>query len=89
MTGPFDALLVGLEGELERKDVDTVGGLLQVILLESAEIRPMHYGFMNLDPQSPARAMKIEVERGRWVQHDQTAKLAVPLIEPARSSGST
>lgn len=78
-----DALLVGLEDELERKGVATVGGLLQVILLDPEGIRPMRYGVMNLDPESPARAKKIEVEKGRWVQHDQAAGLTVPLTEPA------
>lgn len=84
-----DALVAGLEAELGRKGIDTVGGLLQVILLGPDGIRPMSYGFINLDPEGPAHAKRIDMEAGRWVQHDIAAGLEVPLAEPSRllSSG--
>jgi len=78
-----DALFVGLEGDLQKKGVDTVGGLLQVILLDSSGIHPLRHGFITLDPDGPANAKTIEMNAGRWVQHNLATGLDVPLMEPA------
>ncbi len=78
-----DALLVGLEGDLQKKGIDTVGGLLQVILLDSSGIHPLRHGFITLDPEGPANAKTIEMNAGRWVQHNLATSTDVPLMEPA------
>jgi hypothetical protein len=78
-----DALLLGLEEELRRKGVDTVGGMLQVLLLDSGGIRPMRRGFVTLDPEGPVQARMMEMKAGRWIQRDLGRGLEIPLMEPA------
>lgn len=78
-----DKLARGLEAELQRFAADTVGGLLQIILVQPDGIRPLPYGFVNLDPDHPAEAMEIEARAGRWTQRDLTGNREVPLLEPA------
>lgn len=77
-----DRLLVGLEEELQKQGIETVGGLLQVILIDSAGIRPLRYGFVTLDPEGPPYAKSMQMEAGRWVQRDEARRLEVPLVEP-------
>jgi hypothetical protein len=79
-----DMLLVGLEGALQGKDVDTVGGLFQIILVDQGGIRPLRYGFLDLDPELPARAKTMEMVAGRWTQSDLATGETIPLIKPAR-----
>ena len=78
-----DALLIGLDAELAQHGIPTVGGLFQVVLLEPGGIRPLRYGFINLNPLNPARALGMEMEAGRWRQIDLTERRAVSLQEPA------
>lgn len=82
-----DALLFGLEAELERQGIDTVGGLLQVILLDSRGIYPLKYGFLDLDLTSHGEAKSMEMEAGRWVQRDESTGQEVPLIQPSELLG--
>jgi hypothetical protein len=60
-----------------------VGGLLQVILLDSGGIRPLNRYFMDINPEGPARAKSMEMKAGRWIQRDLATGLEVPLTEPA------
>lgn len=78
-----DRLILGLESELRRLEIESVGGLLQVILLDVHGIRPMHYGYLNLDPHAAPDGREIDLVAGRWVQRDTVARLDYPLAEPA------
>lgn len=84
-----DALHVGLESELQKKRILTVGGLLQVISLDPTGIRPLRYGFLRLDPEAPAEAKSMEMKAGRWFQRDVKTGLEVPLMEPTALLRST
>ena len=77
-----DRLYVGLESELEKRKIMTVGGMLQVILIDSGGIRPLRHGFLTLDPAGAAHAKTIEMKAGRWIQRDDTRGSEVPLVEP-------
>ncbi len=79
-----DALISGLDGELQGRVVDTVGGLLQVILLGPDGIRPLRHGFISLNPEHPGDAMTMEMRAGRWFQRDLQAGVEIPLVEPAQ-----
>lgn len=77
-----DRLLLGLEGELEKRRINTVGGMLQVILIDSGGIRPLRHGFLTLDPEGTAHAKSIDMTAGRWIQRDDARGSEVPLVEP-------
>lgn len=79
-----DTLFIGLGSELGKKSVDGVGGMLQVILLDSNGISPLRYGFTDMDPDKPPFAKSIEMRRGKWIQHDLTRDIKIPLIEPSK-----
>lgn len=77
-----DALIVGLESELQKHGVDTVGGLFQVILLSSRGIFPMEYGFMDLIPEGLGVAKEISMFKGTWTQKNLRKKKELKLVEP-------
>jgi len=75
-------LISGLESELGRNDVVTVGGLFQAILLSSGHIYPLTYRFMDLTPEAPASAKETTVSKGTWIQKDLGKQKQVTLLEP-------
>jgi hypothetical protein len=77
-----DRLLLGLEEELVKRGIETVGGMLQVVLIESRGIRPLRRGFITLDPTAAGHAKSIEMKAGKWIQRDEAAGIEVPLIDP-------
>ncbi len=79
-----DALISGLEQELIIEGTESVGGLFQVIVVQSDGVRPMRYGFVTLDPERAGQAKSISMSQGRWVQRDLSAKVEVPLQEPGK-----
>jgi len=76
-------LISGLESELCRNDVVTVGGLFQAILLTSGNIYPLTYCFMDLTPEAPASAKETNVSKGTWTQKDMGKQKQVSLLEPS------
>jgi hypothetical protein len=79
-----DKLLPGLEEALRRINEATVGGMLQIILAEPRGIRPYKYWQVDLDPDRPPEARRMEMTAGRWTQVDLASNQAVPLVEPRR-----
>ena len=79
-----DRLLPGLEDALHRLGELTVGGMLQIVLVESRGIRPFTYWQIDLDPDQPPRARRMEMKAGRWTQTDLAANQAVRVVEPLR-----
>jgi hypothetical protein len=80
-----DALIVGLESELQKHDIGfTVGGLFQTILITPEGIRPLRYGFMDVDPISGGEAKSMELTKGTWVQTDESTGEKINLVEPSR-----
>lgn len=77
-----DALIVGLESELQKHGVYTVGGLFQVILLSSRGISPLEYGFMDLTPEGGGVAKEITISKGIWMQKNLRKKKELKLVEP-------
>jgi len=75
-------LMMGLESELEKKELMNVGGLFQAILLTSKGICPLTYGFFDLRPEDPGIAKEITMSKGIWTQKDLTKKKEVELREP-------
>lgn len=81
------ALVTGLEAELQRHEVASVGGLFQTLILDATGIRPLRYGFVSLDPDRPSVAKSIELRKGTWTQQDHASGTAVVLSEPASFIG--
>ena len=79
-----DRLLPGLEDALRRLGELTIGGMLQIVLVEPRGIRPFTYWQIDLDPDQPPRARRMEMKAGRWTQTDLAANQAVPVVEPLR-----
>lgn len=77
-----DALISGVGNALEQAAKPTVGGLFQVLLIGADGIRPMNYGFVDVDPDRPAHAMSMRMKAGTWTQHVHSTKAVVPLAEP-------
>ncbi len=82
-----DKLMMGLESELAKHGIDSVGGLFQMILL-SVNIRPLEYGFIELDPVGTAKAKEIKMQSGKWVQRDIAKGQDIELISPANITKS-
>lgn len=76
-----DKLMIGLESELAKNGVNSVGGLFQMILL-STDIRPLEHGFMDLDPEGLGKSKEIKLESGKWIQRDIVKGTEVELIAP-------
>lgn len=76
-------LISGLESELSRNNVVTVGGLLQAILLTSGHIYPLTYRFMDLTPEAPASAKETTISKGIWTQKDLGKQKQVSLLKPS------
>ena len=79
-----DKLLPGLESELGKSGVDTVGGMFQTILIDDFGIRPYQYHFMDISPEGPAFGLGMKFEAGKWIQTDLTSSKSVDLVTPAR-----
>jgi 20S proteasome alpha/beta subunit len=77
-----DHLIRRLESELRRAEIETVGGLFQVITVNRDGIRPMSYGFAGLDPEGPPRSRSMRAVAGSWVQRVESSGTEVPLSEP-------
>ncbi len=79
-----DVLIIDLENELQKHGVDTVGGLFQVVLLTPEGIRPLRYGFMDLDPLKSGNAKNMELIKGKWTQTNEATREKVDLLEPSK-----
>jgi len=79
-----DKLLPGLESELGKSGVDTVGGMFQTILIDDSGIRPYHYHFMDINPEGPAFGLGMKFESGKWIQTDLTSSKSVELVTPSK-----
>ncbi|MCL4353956.1 hypothetical protein M1349_00600 [Patescibacteria group bacterium] len=79
-----DLLFMNLGSELGRHGIDTVGGMLQTILVEPKGIQPLRYGFVDIDPDKEPNAKSIEMDKGVWTQHDLTKKITTQLVEPIK-----
>lgn len=77
-----DALVMGLEAELAEHGVKTVGGMMQVILLDDGAIRPYGYGYVDLDPGGPPDAKQMRIESGTWIQRDIARGQEVRVARP-------
>lgn len=79
-----DKLLPGLESELGKSGVDTVGGMFQTILIDDSGIRPYQYHFMDISPDGPAFGLGMKFESGKWIQTNLTSSKSVDLVTPAK-----
>ena len=77
-----DMLCIGLDSELSKYDIDTVGGLLQVILIDSKGIRPLQRWSADLTPEKPRGSQGIEMIKGQWIQKDFATGDRIKLVEP-------
>lgn len=78
-----DSVFVNLSHMLGSHQVDSVGGMLQIILIEPDGIKPMRYGFVDVDPERPPNSKLIEMKNGQWIQHDLTNKVDITLVKPS------
>ncbi|HSX41889.1 MAG TPA: hypothetical protein VLE93_00895 [Candidatus Saccharimonadales bacterium] len=81
-----DAFLMDAQSALglQSDQIEGVGGLLQVLLLEPHGIRPLNHGFMDLNPHREPKAMHMEFSAGKWVQRNLTSNQSTPLILPSQ-----
>lgn len=70
-------------GELAKqlKD-DSVGGMFQIILLEKTGIRPIRYGYIDVDPDREPESKSIEMQKGAWTQYDHTKNYQSDILKP-------
>jgi len=78
-----NVLITRFESLLSQYSVNSVGGLFQVILLDSSGVRPLNYGYCNINPNDRREAKGIEFKNGKWIQVDQTKNKKVEIIEPS------
>jgi hypothetical protein len=78
-----NVLMTRFESLLSRYSVNTVGGLFQIILLDHGGIRPLNYGYCNINPYDRGDAKRIEFKNRKWVQLDQTKNKQIEIIEPS------
>ncbi len=78
-----DALMVGLSSELSKHGIESVGGMLQIVLVSKAGVQPLNYGYVDLDPEAPPSSAYMEMQNGQWIQHDFTKGQEIPVVTPA------
>jgi hypothetical protein len=78
----FDSLRNCLESALPKYNVDSVGGMLQAIMICKDGIKPFFYGYIDLNPLSPPSSAQIEMENGVWTQHNQTTDEKTIIVTP-------
>lgn len=78
-----DKIFTSASGALAKqlKD-DSVGGMFQIILLEKTGIRPIRYGYIDVDPDHEPDSKSIEMQNGEWTQYDHTKNHASKLLKP-------
>lgn len=78
-----DKIFTTTSGELARqlKD-DSVGGMFQIILLEKTGIRPIRYGYIDVDPDHEPDSKSIEMQNGAWTQYDHTKNHKSDILKP-------
>lgn len=78
-----DKIFVTASGALAKqlKD-DSVGGMFQIILLEKTGIRPIRYGYVDIDPDEEPDSKSIEMKNGEWTQYDHTKKHESKILKP-------
>ena len=74
--------MVGLEGELKKHGIDSVGGLFQTVLLSREDIAPLSYGFFDVDPEIGGKSKEMRFENGKWVQRDLAIGSSIQLLSP-------
>ena len=79
-----DELIPGLETELRKHGIDTVGGMFQILLITPKGVSPLDYGYIDLDPTAAPRAQSMGFGKTGWTQRDLVAKKDTPLIEPTK-----
>ncbi len=77
-----DELLIGLESELKKHGIDSVGGLFQTILLSKEGIAPLNYGFFDVDPEIGGKSKEMKFENGKWIQKDLATGSNIQLLSP-------
>jgi len=80
----FDSLRTCLESALSKYEVDSVGGMLQAIMICKDGIKPFFYGYIDLNPLSPPSSAQIEMENGVWTQHNKTTDERTVIITPGK-----
>lgn len=75
-------LLMAVEEQLRRQQPLGVGGLFQTVMVEPSGIRPLAYGYMDLDPEGPPESLSMTINRGSWIQRDEGNRVSVELQMP-------
>lgn len=61
---------------------DSVGGMFQIVLLEKAGIRPIRYGYVDVDPDQEPDSKSVEMQKGVWTQYDHTKNHKSTILKP-------
>lgn len=78
-----DKIFTTVSGELARQlGDDSVGGMFQIILLEKRGIRPIRYGYIDVDPDREPDSKSIEMQDGAWTQYDHTKNHKSDILKP-------
>lgn len=83
LKGKADWLISRLEHELELSGDLYVGGLFQVLMIDSEGIRPLTYGKFSLDPDDGDEPIKMTIEKGVWTQSNLRTGTAISLHGPS------
>lgn len=78
-----DKIFTTVSAELARHlQDDSVGGMFQIILLEKTGIRPVRYGYIDVDPDQQPDSKSIEMQGGAWTQYDHTKNHKSDILAP-------
>lgn len=79
-----DKLIIGLSSALSAHNVESVGGMFQVVMVSKIGIQPLNHGHIDLDPESPPHSVYVNMENGEWIQHDLSKGRNIPIMHPGK-----
>jgi hypothetical protein len=75
-------LLMAVEEQLRRQQPLGVGGLFQTVMVEPSGVRPLTYGYTDLNPEGPPESVSMTINRGIWIQRDEANRVSVEVQMP-------
>lgn len=83
-----DWFINNLEIPLSEKQISTVGGLFQVLLVKEDAVYPMTYGQYSTNPYVTEDTYEMKINRGVWTQVNKSTGTTKNLVPPHNISRS-
>lgn len=79
-----DAILIGVSSDLAKRNIDSVGGLFQIILISKDGIQPLNYGYVDLDPEDAGESAFMQLGKDGWIQQNLSTGEEIPVVHPTK-----